>query len=203
MGCSHVNSLRTTAAEGGTQILLPKAKFSELIDGPAIDRDGNLYVCNLNEAGVIGIKKNPLDVGTAFEEWARLPDGGKPSSIRIDSKNQMFVTDFVKNRIYKFDLSKPHPFNAEKMQESIYFEDKENRLYQPNDLAIAEDGTIYLSDPPWHLPAKVLLGRLQPGEQPRPGNKPPGRIWELDTAGNLKLLITDLKTPNGIDLPSR
>jgi sugar lactone lactonase YvrE len=53
-------------------------------------------------------------------------------------------------------------------------------MNQPNDLAIAADGTLYASDPNWA--------------------KKTGQLWRVDTAGVVKQLAENMGTTNGIDL---
>jgi sugar lactone lactonase YvrE len=53
-------------------------------------------------------------------------------------------------------------------------------MNQPNDLAIAPDGTLYASDPSWA--------------------KSTGQVWRIDTAGKVMLVAPDMGTTNGIDV---
>ena len=53
-------------------------------------------------------------------------------------------------------------------------------MSQPNDLAIAPNDTIYASDPDW------------------PNGK--GRVWMVSTAGEIKPVVTDMGTTNGIEV---
>jgi sugar lactone lactonase YvrE len=53
-------------------------------------------------------------------------------------------------------------------------------MTQPNDLAIAPDGTLYASDPDWA--------------------KGTGQVWRIDKAGKITLAAPDMGTSNGIDL---
>ncbi|NBO92721.1 MAG: SMP-30/gluconolactonase/LRE family protein, partial [Planctomycetia bacterium] len=56
----------------------------------------------------------------------------------------------------------------------------EPKMNQPNDLAIAPDGTIYASDPNW--------------------SKSTGQIWRVDTAGKVTKVAADMGTTNGIEV---
>jgi sugar lactone lactonase YvrE len=53
-------------------------------------------------------------------------------------------------------------------------------MNQPNDLAIAPDGTLYASDPDWAKNA--------------------GQLWRIDPDGKVTLLVSDLGTTNGIEV---
>jgi sugar lactone lactonase YvrE len=56
----------------------------------------------------------------------------------------------------------------------------EPTMNQPNDLAIAPDGTLYASDPNW-------------------GNST-GQLWRIDTNGKVKKVAEGLGTTNGIEV---
>lgn len=64
-----------------------------------------------------------------------------------------------------------------------------DHLYNsPNDLAIAKDGSIYFTDPPYGLKDKSLRELNWDG------------VYRLDTRGKVALLVKDLTFPNGIAL---
>jgi sugar lactone lactonase YvrE len=142
-------------------------KKNSSIDSPAMDKEGRIYAANILNSGSIAVASNDGN----FTEWFTLPDSGKTSSVRINAKNQMFVSDYKNHRIYRIEI-------ATKKYE-IYFE--EQTLNQPNDMAIAQDGTIYFSDPSW---SKIKSGAL----------------YRLSPDRKLELLATNLRAVNGLDL---
>jgi sugar lactone lactonase YvrE len=56
----------------------------------------------------------------------------------------------------------------------------DDRMNQPNDLAIAPDGTLYASDPSW--------------------KKGTGQVWRIDRDGKTHLAAADMGTTNGIEV---
>src|SRR5690242_899985 len=112
--------------------------FTKGIEGPAVNVSGTLFIVNLNESGTIG-KPAPSEV--ACELFAKLPKKDhKPSigsGIRFDHDGRMYVADFKGNNIFVFDPAQNTP--------RVYFHSRQ--FHQPNDLAIASDGTLYASDP--------------------------------------------------------
>lgn len=138
------------------------------LDAPAMDRVGSLYVANIFKNGVI-YRKEAKDLG--FKEWLSMPAGGQSASLRFGRNNLLYVADYKNHRIYTINPSNPH-FN-------LYYENK--NLHQPNDMAIAKDGSLYFTDPTWNKKLK-------------------GSIYHLSNKGDLKLLITDVKAANGLDL---
>jgi gluconolactonase len=65
------------------------------------------------------------------------------------------------------------------------------RFNSPNDLAIAADGSIYFTDPPYGLPQTFD----DPGRETAWNG-----VYRLGPDGRLSLLVRDLRAPNGIAL---
>lgn len=123
--------------------LTPSGEYTFGIEGPAVDRDGNLYVVNLGKPGTIG---RLAPDATASEKFTELPDGSIGNAIRIDASGVMFVADYKKHNIFAIAPGTVEPrlvFHADDMS-------------QPNDITLARDGTIYASDPNW----KARSGRI-------------------------------------------
>lgn len=112
-----------------------KGAFTEGIEGPACDREGNLYVVNFAEQGTIG----KISPDGKAELWLTLPEGSTGNGIRFDAKGKMFVADYTGHNILKIapDTKKIAVFAHEP------------KMHQPNDIAIDSDGTLYASDPDW------------------------------------------------------
>jgi sugar lactone lactonase YvrE len=82
----------------------------------------------------------------------------------------MYAADHTKHNILKIDPKT-------KQVEVLAHEDK---MSQPNDLAIGPEGVLYASDPSW--------------------GKSTGQIWRIDPAGKVTLLAGELGTTNGIEV---
>lgn len=110
------------------------------IEGPAVSPAGDLYVTNLKRPGADPDKKGAigrLKPGASQSLlFAVLPENGIGNGIRFDRDGSMYVADYINHRIQVFKPDSNLP------QE--YFHADFN---QPNDLAIARDGTLYASDP--------------------------------------------------------
>ena len=109
--------------------------FTEGIEGPAVDRDGNVYAVNFARQGTIG-RVTPDGRGEVF---VQLPEGSIGNGIRFDRQARMYVADYAKHNILRIDLHT-------KAVEVFAHEPKMN---QPNDIAISPDGVIWASDPDW------------------------------------------------------
>lgn len=109
--------------------------FGSGIEGPAVDKEGNVYVVNFADQGTIGIMRPNKEP----ELWLTLPEGSIGNSIRFDSEGRMFVADYKKHQLFLIDV-------ATKKIEIVF---NKNEMNQPNDFAIHSSGAMYLSDPSW------------------------------------------------------
>jgi len=141
-------------------------EFTPGIEGPACDRQGDVYAVNFDRQGTIG----RVDSRGRSEVFIELPKGSIGNGLRFGSEGQLYVADYTGHNILRVDPETKkvtvHAHNAE--------------MSQPNDIALAADGTIYASDPDWAAST--------------------GRIWRIDADGKTALLAKDLGTINGIDL---
>lgn len=148
--------------------LTPQREYTFGIEGPAVDAAGDLYVVNFQRQGTIG----RLRAGAARSElFAELPPGSVGVSIRFGRDGRMLVADYKQHNIFVFARDAPQP--------RVLFHS--DALNQPNDMALARDGTIYASDPSWRSRA--------------------GRVWRItpDAAGAV-MQARAMTTTNGIDL---
>jgi gluconolactonase len=164
-GCVHVPDEAGFKADGFTEPGL----FTEGIEGPACDRNGNIYVVNFGEQGTIG---RVTPDGKA-ELFVKLPEGSIGNGIVFDPAGRMFVADYTGHNVLGIDLK------TRKIEVIVH----DPRMNQPNDLAIAPDGTLYASDPAW--------------------KNGTGQLWRIDQKGGkatATLLAKDLGTTNGIEV---
>jgi sugar lactone lactonase YvrE len=109
--------------------------FTEGIEGPAVDSQGNLYAVNYKKDGTIGIV-NKKGESTLF---ATLPDGSIGNGMRFDKGDNMYIADYTKHNILRIKKGTTEAI--------VYAHDP--ILNQPNDIAISPNGTLYASDPNW------------------------------------------------------
>ena len=109
--------------------------FTSGIEGPATDKEGNVYAVNFERQGTIG-KITPDGHASLF---VVLPEGSIGNGIRFGVNDEMFVADYTHHNILKIDL---------RTKEIEVFA-HEAQANQPNDLTIASSKTIYASDPNW------------------------------------------------------
>lgn len=151
----------------------PAGEYTAGIEGPAADIHGNLYVVNLARPGSIG----RLAAGASVSEKVLdLPAGSVGNAIRFDQSGTMFIADYKKHNIFAVKKGAS--------QAEVYFHAEQ--MNQPNDITIADDGTIYASDPFWK-------GRT-------------GQIWRISKSADGAVQGAVMKAPramgttNGIDL---
>jgi gluconolactonase len=116
--------------------------FTSGAEGPAVDKDGNLYAVNYSKEGTIG-KITPKGDSSIFIE---LPNGSIGNGIRFDTKGEMLIADYTNHNILKVDMASK--------QISVYAHD--STMNQPNDIAIDSKDRLYASDPNW----KANTGRI-------------------------------------------
>jgi gluconolactonase len=140
--------------------------FTEGIEGPVSDEQGNVYAVNFHKQQTIG----KVDRWGNGSLWAKLPDQGVGNGIVMDSQGDLLVADYVEHKVWRIDRVTGRM--------SLYCH--EPTMNQPNDLAIADDGTLYASDPNW--------------------SNSTGRIWRIDRTGVAKIVADGMGTTNGIDV---
>ena len=150
--------------------------FTSGIEGPASGPDGALYVVNFGRDGTIG--RVVLDDARARAElFVELPDGSIGNGIRFDRQGRMYVADYKKHNVWVIEAGETTP--------KFYFHS--DRFNQPNDLAIAADGTLYASDPKFSSSAGGQIWRIARGAD---GNG----------QGEIMSAPRRLGTTNGLDL---
>ena len=144
---------RSNAAEDALFVskrITPQGEYTSGIEGPAVDASGNLYVVNFQQSGTIG----KLAAGASQSQlFTSLPAGSIGNGIRFDRQGRMYVADFKKHTIWVIERGETTP--------RVYFHS--DRFNQPNDLAIAADGTLYASDPRFASPAGGQIWRITRG----------------------------------------
>jgi signal peptidase len=164
---------------------LTQNEYTNQIEGPAVDAAGNLYVCNFkidekpDIGGTIGRIKAGESKSTLFATLPVIKNGSKmvksrSAGIRFGSDGRMYVADFNNHNVFVIEPGQSTP----KIYVTAAFK-------QPNDLAIARDGTLYASDPNFSAGS--------------------GRIWRIARGadGKVRAEIMDGVKPgvtNGLDL---
>ena len=130
--------------------ITPQGEYTSGIEGPAVDASGNLYVVNFQQRGTIG-KVAPG--ASQSQLFTSLPAGSIGNGIRFDRDGRMYIADFKKHNVWVIERGETTP--------KVYFHS--DRFNQPNDLAIAADGTLYASDPRFASPAGGQIWRITRG----------------------------------------
>ena len=123
-------------------IFTPVNSFTSGAEGPAVDKDGNLYAVNFSREGTIG-KITATGESNIFIE---LPNGSIGNGIRFSGNGDMFIADYTNHNILKVDMSTK--------QLNVFAH--EPLMNQPNDIAIDRKDRLYASDPNW----KAGTGRI-------------------------------------------
>ena len=146
--------------------LTPEWSFTTGIEGPAVDLNGNLYAVNYKEQGTIGIVYENGESAV----FLKLPGESVGNGIRFDEAGNMYIADYVGHNVYQVKKGTSEP---------IVWAHNPN-MNQPNDLTIAPNGTIYLSDPNWA--------------------EGTGNLWMINAEREIILLEDQMGTTNGIEV---
>jgi len=144
--------------------------FTSDIEGPAVGPDGALYVVNFGRNGTIGRVTPESNHGVA-KLFVELPKGSVANGIRFAPDDTMRVADKAGKQLLKIDPVSGAVTVLARLPEST----------GPNDLALAPDGSVFLSDPDWE-------------------NTSNGRLWRVTADGQVQKLEENMGTTNGIEV---
>jgi gluconolactonase len=102
------------------------------------------------------------------------------NGLTFDKEGQLIVCQHGERRVVRIEKKGPVTVLADRYQGK--------KLNSPNDLTLRSDGTLFFTDPPYGLPMAFNDPRK---ETPYSG------VYSVMN-GNVKLLTTDLKGPNGL-----
>jgi len=146
--------------------LTEEGLFTHGVEGPSCDRDGNVFAVSFKEPQNIG-RVTPDGKAEAF---VKLPGNGTGNGIVFDRQGRFYVADYVGHNVLR----------VEPTTRKVEVFCKVPTTDQPNDLAIAKNGTIYASDPNW--------------------GQGHGRVWMVSTTGVAKEVASGMGTTNGIEV---
>ena len=144
----------------------PEHSFTSGVEGPATDKAGNVYAVSYQRTDTIG---RVTPDGKA-ELFVSMPEGSLGNGIRFTPEGRMFVADYKGHQILKIDPA----------TRKISTFAKVPTPYQPNDIALAPDGTLWASDPDWK------------------GGK--GQIWRIGKDAKVTKAAEMDSTTNGIEV---
>jgi gluconolactonase len=174
------------------EILSPGAKIEKLAggflftEGPVWVRDGgyllfsdpnnNLIYRWSEEDGISIYRTHSGYTGTDIGEY------GQPGSngLTLDARGRLTINEHGNRRVTRLEKNGQLTILADKYQGK--------RLNSPNDLVYRSDGALYFTDPPFGLPKFF--------EDPRKELPYSGVFCLIN--GDLKLVSTDLRGPNGL-----
>jgi sugar lactone lactonase YvrE len=145
---------------------LTSGGFTQGIEGPACDRAGNIYCVSFED--IRNIARVTPD-GRA-ERFLTLLEGSAGNGIRFNPAGILFIADYTGHNVLRVDPT----------TRAISVLVHDDRMNQPNDLAIASDGTLYASDPHW--------------------KNGTGQLWRITVDGQAHREAADMGTTNGIEV---
>lgn len=144
------------------------APLHSFLEGPAFDRAGRLYCVDVCHGRIFRI--TPDGAWEVFAEYA-----GNPNGLKIHRDGRIFVADHHLGLL---------AFDPDTGVRSVLAEEgPDGRFRGLNDLAFADNGDLYFTDP---------------GESGL--ERPDGRVFRLDANGRVDLVYDGLPYPNGLVL---
>ena len=113
--------------------------FSAGVEGPATGPGGVLYAVSYGRDGTIGRVVPRADGSGDAGLFVELPEGSTGNGIRFGADGTMYVADYTGHNVLAVDPG------TRVVRVFAHLEG----AHQPNDLAMAPDGTLYASDPDW------------------------------------------------------
>lgn len=157
-----------------TQDWITDGVFTQGIEGPAVDDAGVLYAVNHQQQGTIG----KVTAQGRAETLLMLKNGSIGNGIRFDKQGNMYIADYVNHNVLK--VTKAALAQGGDLSQFVTVFAHDNRMDQPNDLAIMDNGILFASDPNWQASS--------------------GKLWRINTNGAVTLLEADMSTTNGIEV---
>jgi len=112
-------------------------EFTAGLEGPAVDKNGNLFFVNPQKNGTIG---KVTITNSAFRLLIdSLPNGSVANGIRFDKNGDMYLADYVNHQILRVKAN----------TDDIEIFASDTLMNQPNDIAIMQNGIFLASDPNW------------------------------------------------------
>lgn len=148
--------------------------FTQGIEGPAVAKNGDLYVVNYQQEGSVGriVGKNQVEM------LVKLASGSVGNGIRFDETGNMYIADYVNHNVLKINVKH---LGGDKLSSKVVEVYAHSPLMnQPNDIAIMGNGIIFASDPNW--------------------SKSTGQIWRIDINQQVSLVEKAMGTTNGIEV---
>jgi len=143
----------------------------QFTEGPASDMEGNLYFSDVSANKIYMMNKDG-------EISVFLEPSGHANGLMFADKNNLTVCQMDGQLV---------SVNVETKEITILTDKYEgNRYNAPNDLVVDKTGGVYFTDPLFRAP------------QPLPQKKQ--AVYYINPDGKVKLLLDDLKAPNGIIL---
>jgi len=171
-GCAHV-AAHPPASDDVPYVardVVGDGVFSAGIEGPAWGPDGTLYAVSFGRDGTIGRVTFDADGNGNASLFATLPAGSTGNGIRFAADGGMLIADYSGHHVLRIA---PGARAAEVFA-------RMPQANQPNDLALAPDGTLYASDPNWADST--------------------GQLWRIDRSGAPHLLESGMGTTNGVEV---
>ena len=135
LGCCFQSCAQSngSAALYQSSVFTTPGSFTSGVEGPSVDKRGNVYAVNFSKQGTIGI----VSPQGKAEIFITLPDSSVANGSRFDMQGNMILADYVGHNVFRV--------NMKTKQLSVVAHAPQ--MTQPNDVAVDSRNHIYASDP--------------------------------------------------------
>ena len=116
-----------------SSVFTPPGSFTSGVEGPSVDKRGNVYAVNFSKQGTIGITtpKGKSDI------FITLPDSSVANGSRFDMQGNIILADYVGHNVFRVNMK----------TKQLSVAAHAPQMTQPNDVAVDSRNHIYASDP--------------------------------------------------------
>lgn len=170
----------TAVGQGGGQVVAAGAELKlvsadyKFTEGPAVDRDGNIYFTDQPNDRIMR-----WDTNGDITEW--LKPAGRSNGLFFEKDGNLIACADGKNELWRIRPDKTH---------EVLLTGYDSKLLNgPNDVWVVGDGSMYFTDPFYKRPY---------WERDDPESQLPKRVYRLSSNGQVTVAAEDFKQPNGI-----
>jgi hypothetical protein len=112
----------------------PPGEYTSGIEGPSADLTGNVYAANFGRQGSVGVVRPG---SSRSSQLVVLTGGSVSSSTRVLPSQALVIADYKHHTLFLYKNGR--------LRKAL----QSNQFSQPNDVTVAADSTLFLSDPNW------------------------------------------------------
>lgn len=181
---------QTTTLFGATPVFEVLHQGMEWAEGPLLLPDGRIICSDVPRNHILVHDRGKTEVylansGSAPDDYSSEPGS---NGLHLDANNKLLLCQHGARRVVRMEAPLDHPDTIFTVLADNY---RGKRFNSPNDLVVAQDGSVLFTDPIYGLPGRENSTLQELGFC---------GVYRVDTAGKVQLLSKAYSRPNGIGL---